>query len=158
MHQFVLEATKGYNLNFIVNFLYELADDFIINKTVDKRSHSIAHNDDVQQTYFFENNGIIFHPEIGNIFVPLARMRVGVPLVFEERVTSGPQLIIVTGPGVQGEHAGVWVTPRPSPGAGDTPCGHQHPMLGGDHVTDGHMMRCQLTWGITITSVSLIRL
>ena len=93
-------------------------------------------------------------------------MRVGVPLVTEERVTSGYQLIIVTGPGgggpalprvhrLQGEHAEV--TPRPSPGAGDTPRGHQHPMLGGDHVT-GHMMRCQLTWGVTITSVSLIRL
>ena len=135
MHQFVLEATKGYNLNFIVNFLYELADDFIINKTGDKRSHSIAHDDDVQQTYFPKTMELFFHPEIGNIFVPLVRMRVGVPLMFEERVTTGPQLFAVTSPCIggptlpsvhrlQGEHAEVCVTPRPSPGTRDTPCGH----------------------------------
>ena len=72
MHQFVLEATKGYNLNFIVNFLYELADDFIINKTGDKRSHSIAHDDDVQQTYFSKTMELFFTPRL-EIFLYLWR-------------------------------------------------------------------------------------
>ena len=72
MHQFVLEATKGYNLNFIVNFLYELADDFIINKTDDKRSHSIAHDDDVQQTYFSKTMKLFFTPRL-EIFLYLWR-------------------------------------------------------------------------------------
>ena len=99
-----------------------------------------------QQT-FFENNGIIFHPEIGNICVPLARMwvldsRAGVPWGPGEGVTSpgggGPALPRVHT--VQGEHGQamghLWVTPRPSPGP-------RHQPLGGDHdpwVTGGHMM------------------
>ena len=107
-------------------------------------AHSIAHNADVQQTFFSKTMELFFTLQIGNTCVPLTRMlgSVGVPLLPHVSMTGegvrggGPGYAVNT---VQGEHGQLSVPP----GGLTTP---RHHPLGGDHgVTWGHMWTCQLT-------------
>ena len=81
-------------------------DDFIINKTGDKRSHSIAHDDDVQQTYFSKTMELFFTPRL-EIFVYLWRECWSWPAVWETLGGLGKWSRVLGCGGAGGQHCPV---------------------------------------------------